>query len=154
MACNLPGYHLDRDQEEWALPLLTGEIKAITLLENSVTLGEIRVAPTGPWPSIIPGRSCRKPKRYSCPYPATCLPMTDTLNESLPVVNNMIIRKAILGKAIIRLPTGISNGTGEPELGSGNAFIRTGIRHEPKSLMRGFQYFGHIGSPFPGGHPP
>ncbi len=101
MACNLPGYHLDRDQEEWALPLLKGEIKAITLLENSVTLGEIRVSPAGTLSIHYSGEILQKTKKdIFLPIPGNLpIPMTDTLNEvNLPVVNNMIVRKAILGK--------------------------------------------------------
>lgn len=101
MACNLPGYHLDRDQEEWALPLLKGEIKAITLLENSVTLGEIRVSPDGTLSIHYSGEILQKTKKdIFLPIPGNLpIPMTDTLNEvTLPVVNNMIVRKAILGK--------------------------------------------------------
>lgn len=100
IACNLPEYHLDRDQEEWALPLLTGEIKAVTLLENSVTLGEIRVGPDGTLAIHYSGEILQKTKKdIFLPIPGNLpIPMTDTLNEvTLPVVNNMIIRKAILG---------------------------------------------------------
>lgn len=100
IACNLPEYHLDRDQEEWALPLLTGEINAITLLENSVTLGEIRIGPDGTLAIHYSGEILQKTKKdIFLPIPGNLpIPMTDTLNEvTLPVVNNMIIRKAILG---------------------------------------------------------
>lgn len=100
LACNLHEYHLDRDQEEWALPLLTGEIKAMTLLENSVTLGEIRVGPDGTLSIHYSGEILQKTKKdIFLPLPGNLpIPMTDTLNEvTLPVVNNMIIRKAILG---------------------------------------------------------
>ncbi|HNT21013.1 MAG TPA: hypothetical protein PKL70_11340 [Saprospiraceae bacterium] len=100
-ACNLPEYYLDRDREEWALPLLNGEIKAMTLLENSVTLGEIRVSQDGTLAIHYTGEILQKTKKdIFQPLPGNLpIPMTDTLNEvTLPVVNNMIIRRAVLGK--------------------------------------------------------
>lgn len=97
--CSFDDIVLDQEGSEWAIPLINGRIEAEDLLNQSITLGEIRVQNDGLLSLHYSGELLQKTKReIFFPIPGNLpVPMIDTFNEvTLPVVNNMIVHKAIL----------------------------------------------------------
>lgn len=98
-SCTFSDLELDQEQATWALPLVAGEIDASDLLNQSLTFGEIRVANDGLISIHYSGDLLQKTKReIFFPIPGNLpIPMVDTFSSvTLPVVNNMIVHRAIL----------------------------------------------------------
>ena len=97
--CSWDDFSLDQEESEWAIPLINGQIDAGDLLNQSVTFGEIRVLNNGLLSIHYSGELLQKTKKdIFFPIPGNLpFPLLDTFYQvTLPVVNNMTVRKAIL----------------------------------------------------------
>lgn len=98
-ACNVDNIKLDQQDAEWALPLVQGEIKVSDLIGKASSRASIQVLPDGILNLKYTGDVLQKTKKdIFFPIPGGIpIPMFDTVNlVTLPIVNNVIIKKAIL----------------------------------------------------------
>ncbi|MEO5583795.1 MAG: hypothetical protein ABIR66_13985 [Saprospiraceae bacterium] len=98
-SCNIADIKLEQQQGEWAIPLIQGEIKVADLINQATTNATLQVLPDGLLNLRYTGDVLQKTKKdIFTPIPGGIpIPMLDTVNlVTLPVVNNVIIKKAIL----------------------------------------------------------
>jgi hypothetical protein len=99
ISCSIGNIKLDEQDAEWALPLIQGEIKVSDLIGKASSRATLQVLPDGILNLKYTGDVLQKTKKdIFFPIPGGIpIPMFDTANfVTLPIVNNVIIKKAIL----------------------------------------------------------
>ncbi len=98
-ACNTQDITIDQTGAEWALPLIQGQIKPSELILKVATEAQLLIQADGTLIIRYTGDVLQKTKKeIFTPLPGSFpIPMIDTNNQiTLPVVNNVIIKKATL----------------------------------------------------------
>lgn len=98
-ACNTVDIQVGGSAASWSLPLVQGEIRVDDLVKKASSASQLYIQPDGSLLLRYTGDILQKTKKeIFSPIPGGIpIPLFDTLNQvSLPIVNNFVIKKAIL----------------------------------------------------------